>query len=560
MIAYWQVGHELQHNHPQSPNYVMTSATMTFTPHEDGVLAGAPPVTVDAVISSDGWTATWTIPPEAVYYKSQGLMHIEQVSGEWPDETFGGHPEGYIGRDDGQRGVTFTWSGGGIWDSVAHGLFCTSLSVGSPEVRQNKREALALDGFIDLTEQFGRPVFGNRTIAWRFLVTEEDWQERCEEVRELIAKLHGRKVGILVDDYEGWRFEGRLSLERVTHQLDGTYIDITADCDPFRKDMSTYQLDASAQTFTRGPARVIVPDSDLTQYLRAKDSYSLTMSSSAAGTGYVYISGWGSRPNVLGGYDSSPQLAVDCKLTASGTSSVTYGPCFVPSDRAVWLSVIRSGATYIDSFSYVKVSVDGGTPVEVSLDPSTHTEIGTIPAGRTDPIMFTFTFSGTRPSSGTPRVLFYLEASFVDDGTGKHYPTSFMAPQVLYMGNVGTTPTAVEPAVQYTDSYNPGLIFAAGWDGRSLTTTGAGGIEVDAKFPVSGTSVQDLSNLGHRFYRLTGDIPPTAGLSDTEYIDIDGRKYYADDSAYTIKVNASDESTVTVHGSGPVLQAEGMEI
>lgn len=487
-------------------------------------------------------------------------------------------------RPAGQRGAVFVYDGE-LWDTAEHGLFCTELTVGSPEVRQNKREALARDGFIDLTEQFGRPVFGNRTISWRFLVTEEDWQTRCAEVRELIADLHGREVDILVDDYEGWTFTGRLALERVTHQLDGTYIEVTADCEPFRSDGSVYSLDASAATIDLGPDDFIEPDVDIGDHLANPETYHMTIESPGDGylaNGYVFASS-GSLLMML---DSVRGPRFDRRVRASDVGRPVAGVEYTVSlDDSGRLAIPAAGA---DVYAYVYMTdAPVGTPVPTDLS------IGKLSAsGEWLPL--------TDETFG-PVGVFLLDSFGEYSGGGNrglNYELKFTAPATTFDFTVGLYLYAVPQGSQAptssdmtdTSKNKPGRIAFIGYRDTSAgemlepnvtypvttvarpyilteygkfyptgSTTGHD-VTLNVRLQASGAAIQNLSELGHRFFRLTGTIPPTDNPSDPEYIDIDGRRYYADEEEYTIRVNAGYRSRVVIYGEGPRLTAEGLAI
>lgn len=487
-------------------------------------------------------------------------------------------------RPAGQRGAVFIYDGE-LWDTAEHGLFCTELTVGSPEVRQNKREALARDGFIDLTEQFGRPVFGNRTISWRFLVTEEDWATRCAEVRDFIADLHGRKVDILVDDYEGWTFTGRLALERVVHQLDGTYVEVTADCEPFRRDGSTYSLDSSPETYTLGPSAHIVPERDIEQYLENPGSYDLAIVPEFTGTiesGRVYAA-YGSI--MVTGVDSDLTFTkrVEKETTEQAVTIEQWlSPQFalqIPATGAdVYAMVNATSAATPAIPSRISISKLSGSQgeTEVIFDPRVSPGSG----GLLGPVHVdsfgAYEFTGNRSLNYklfaecsvlrmdfTFAVLMYA----VPPGAAAPTASTMMArstrvPQLLAEVSgeaVSGTPLVLSAAAVSGQSQRPHVISTTG---RAVPSgaSSAQNVVLPVTVHVDGVAVHDLSELEHRFLALTGTIPPASDPDDPEYIDIDGRRYYADEAAYTVKANAGYRSSVSVYGEGPVVTAEGLAI
>ena len=566
----WRVGDTLTHE-SHTPSVEVLSASLTLT--AGGVLAGMPDIVLDADII--GGKAVWEIPAGALGYYSHatGMVHYTDNTQAVITVVDADDPTAPILRPAGQRGAVFIYDGV-MWDTAEHGLFCTALTVGSPEVRQNKREALARDGFIDLTEQFGRPVFGNRAISWRFLVTEEDWQTRCEEVREFIADLHGRRVGILVDDYEGWAFTGRLALERVVHQLDGTYVEVTADCDPFRRDGSEYTLDADAESFTLGPAVVIEPDRDISAYLQDASTYELVVDSTAQSlTSWKVLYLRGELPalnhafpsSATSGTTSTWQDISEARSHWTAGQSRTFS--VYSADRALVvpnvpggldLYALFEGATIAPGATFTTMNITGSFGTVSLLPKETPVLLDTIGSG--DPAWreYTFTLNGS-VSRDTNVFMFKIWFAAIPHGVVPTKEELYAAshaqgPIVISSGNSGETPFVVSEKYSISHANSKPLVAAYGKNGSGQP------VQITAEFDVVGVAVQDLSELGHRFYALTADIPATSTPATPSFIDIDGRRYYADDTAYTVKSNAGYRSRVSVHGDGPSITAEGLAI
>lgn len=90
----------------------------------------------------------------------------------------------------------------------------------------------AVDGDIDLTESLvGRPVFGNRTLTWTFILTND---VNFEDTREKITEFcHGKRRRIYLPGDERKYLMGRINVGALEYRRQHCRLTLTATCDPF---------------------------------------------------------------------------------------------------------------------------------------------------------------------------------------------------------------------------------------------------------------------------------------------------------------------------------------
>lgn len=115
------------------------------------------------------------------------------------------------------------------WDDLS--LILVNQKVGLPPVKIYTVPIDGGDGELDLTEYFGGPQFGNRTLEFTFAVVDDIWGLS----RTAQQALHGKKFRITLDDDPEFYYLGRVSVDdwSVIRRLNGT-LEITCNCDPYK--------------------------------------------------------------------------------------------------------------------------------------------------------------------------------------------------------------------------------------------------------------------------------------------------------------------------------------
>lgn len=114
-----------------------------------------------------------------------------------------------------------------------------------PPVKTHFVEIPGSDEIIDLTDVLaGRPVYGNRTGSWEFLVINSgqlepnsDYGEWHERYSTIMAYLQGREHEAILDDDPGYYYEGRFTVGSWSSQKGNSIITISYNVDPYKRDV-----------------------------------------------------------------------------------------------------------------------------------------------------------------------------------------------------------------------------------------------------------------------------------------------------------------------------------
>ena len=107
--------------------------------------------------------------------------------------------------------------------------------VNPPPVKTNYIPIPGADALLDLTESLsGRPLYGNRSGSWEFLVMNDyhEWQELYSEI---MAYLHGKILQVVLEDDTTYFYEGRLSVNSWKSNPTNSVITIDYNLQPYKK-------------------------------------------------------------------------------------------------------------------------------------------------------------------------------------------------------------------------------------------------------------------------------------------------------------------------------------
>lgn len=141
------------------------------------------------------------------------------------------------------------------------GLILGKKELGAPAVKDEKTDIPGGDGRLDQTEFFGEPKYENRTHRFDFstMAPAEDFPTVYSNV---LNRLHGRKMRIILDDDPLYFYLGRLHVSNFTSDKGVGMINVEADCEPYK-----YKIDhtviaqavsgTQAITLTNGRKRAV---------------------------------------------------------------------------------------------------------------------------------------------------------------------------------------------------------------------------------------------------------------------------------------------------------------
>ena len=105
--------------------------------------------------------------------------------------------------------------------------------LGAPAVKDEKTDIPGADGDLDQTEFFGEPKFENRTHRFDFS-TMAPAEEFLTVYSNVLNRLHGRKMRIILDDDPLYFYLGRLHVSPFTNEKGVGMINVECDCEPYK--------------------------------------------------------------------------------------------------------------------------------------------------------------------------------------------------------------------------------------------------------------------------------------------------------------------------------------
>lgn len=120
--------------------------------------------------------------------------------------------------------------------------------VAPPGVRTSYMDLPYADGALDLTTNLQtKPVYGNRSGSWEFLVinpgqiegyySKQTWAERYSHI---MAYLHGKQFDVILDDEPDYFYTGTLSVDSWDSRKDNSVISISYSFDPYKRKVSNH--------------------------------------------------------------------------------------------------------------------------------------------------------------------------------------------------------------------------------------------------------------------------------------------------------------------------------
>lgn len=208
----------------------------------------------------------------------------------------------------------------GEYDTAAHGLWTlTAWNFPEPEMAENLvsvpgRASGPLDLSTALTD--GAPIYGARQLSVTLESSEGDRLAREARISEMVNKLHGHRVDIVLPDHPLHYATGRLKVQTQYNDMAHAAVQVTGTCEPwlYAKDETVVQLQATTEAqavrLRNAGAMSVVPTLEIT-----------------AEEGSSVLLGFGSASVALSaGTYTWPELLLhpgDHVITCSGAGTVT---------------------------------------------------------------------------------------------------------------------------------------------------------------------------------------------------------------------------------------------
>ena len=191
----------------------------------------------------------------------------------------------------------------GDYDTATDGLWTlAALDFPEPDQETNLvqvpgRSRGPLDLSTALTE--GEPSYGSRALSITLESSEGDRAARAVRISDMVNRLHGRRVDIVLPDYPGRYATGRVSVKQSYNNLAHAAVEVSGTCEPWLYSAAESQVKVQASTaenaveIQNGGAMTVVPVLEVTaeegQNILLK--YGTSSASFSAGT-YTWPALW----------------------------------------------------------------------------------------------------------------------------------------------------------------------------------------------------------------------------------------------------------------------------
>lgn len=132
----------------------------------------------------------------------------------------------------------------GDYDTAANGWTLSGWQLSPPEYKANRVEKPGGDGAWDLSTALtgGLPRYNDRTLTVTLERSDGDRLSRKEAVRDIINRLDGQRVEIVLPDDPDYYLDGRLSVAKDYNDMAHAAVTVTAVCDPWLYSASTIAI------------------------------------------------------------------------------------------------------------------------------------------------------------------------------------------------------------------------------------------------------------------------------------------------------------------------------
>lgn len=102
-----------------------------------------------------------------------------------------------------------------------------------PEVKVASLDIPGTSSTLDMTELYGRILYGNRKGSFNFIV-ENDFRSWEVAYSDIMGYLHGKRMTAVLEDDPGFYYEGRFKVNQWNSGKDWSTIAIDYDVDPYK--------------------------------------------------------------------------------------------------------------------------------------------------------------------------------------------------------------------------------------------------------------------------------------------------------------------------------------
>lgn len=117
------------------------------------------------------------------------------------------------------------------------GLCCTSVEIGAPNVKKKVVNLKGADGMLDLSEVFGRVLYGNRKLKFTFDHEERNYTAWATHLSALFNYLHGKRRQITLDNDPNYYYDGRVAVKGTKNNKPFSLVTIEIDAAPYKREL-----------------------------------------------------------------------------------------------------------------------------------------------------------------------------------------------------------------------------------------------------------------------------------------------------------------------------------
>lgn len=139
----------------------------------------------------------------------------------------------------------------GDYDTAAHGWTLTGWEFPEPEPVENLVTVPGrIQGPLDFSTALtnGEPRFGARSLRVTLESSEGDRQARAARISDMVNRLHGQRVNIVLPDQAiGYHAVGRLSVRQLYNDLAHASVEVLGTCEPWLYFDSEFTVELTAE-------------------------------------------------------------------------------------------------------------------------------------------------------------------------------------------------------------------------------------------------------------------------------------------------------------------------
>lgn len=141
------------------------------------------------------------------------------------------------------HGVTIN----GLHNYYNLGLIMNTREVPLPKPKTETISISGMDGKLDITGATtdGKVKYDNRTIKLKFTLPSGDFEERKSEIANL---FNGKMCELVFDDDSFFKYIGRCTISKYTHKDNYRVIEMSFDCEPYKREINDISFIYSINT------------------------------------------------------------------------------------------------------------------------------------------------------------------------------------------------------------------------------------------------------------------------------------------------------------------------